>query len=97
MGYWGDLSLDGKRHFVVAGLRIQHEDKVILVRFFIPVENKTGLVVSQEVFQLIGHIASCKQLQSMNFKGVDSLMSSVLASGLDVGKHPVGSVGKDRF
>ena len=60
-GYWGDLSLDGKRYFVVAGLRVQHEDKVLLVPFFIPVENKIGLVVSQEAFQLIDHVASCKQ------------------------------------
>ena len=52
-GYWGDLSSDGKRYFVAAGLRVKHEDHVILVPFFIPVENKTGLVVSQEVFQLI--------------------------------------------
>ena len=47
-GYWGDLSLDGKRYFVVAGLRVQHEDKVMLVPFFIPVEKKTGVMVSQE-------------------------------------------------
>ena len=65
-GYWGDLSLDGKRYFVVAGLRVQHEDKVILVPFFILVENKTGLVVSQEVFQLIDYIAPCKQLQAFH-------------------------------
>ena len=38
---------------MVAGLRVQHEDKAMLVPFFIPVENKTGLVVSQEVLQLI--------------------------------------------
>ena len=38
-GYWGDLSLDGKRYFVVAGLRVQREDKVMLIPFFIPVEN----------------------------------------------------------
>ena len=29
--YWGDLSLDGKRYFAVAGLRAQREDKVMLV------------------------------------------------------------------
>ena len=68
-GYWGDLSLDGKRYFVVAGLRVQHDDNVMLVPFFIPVENKTGLVVSdisQEVFQLIDNIATCKQLQAFH-------------------------------
>ena len=58
-GYRGDLCLDGKRYFVVAGLRVQHEDNVMLVPFFILVENKTGLIVSQEVFQLIDYIATC--------------------------------------
>ena len=24
-GYWGDPSLDGKRYFLAAGLRVQHE------------------------------------------------------------------------
>ena len=62
-GYWGDPSLDGKRYFLAAGL---HEDKIMLVPFFIPVENKTGLTVSQEVFQLIDHIATCKQLQAFH-------------------------------
>ena len=33
-----------------------------LVPLFIPVDSKSGLVVSQEVFQLIDYIASCKQL-----------------------------------
>ena len=28
-GFGGNLSLDGKRYFVVAGLRVQHEDKVM--------------------------------------------------------------------
>ena len=58
-------SLDGKRYFVAARLRVQHEDKVMLVPFFTPVENKTGLIVSQEVFQLIDYIAATsKQLQA---------------------------------
>ena len=64
--YWGDLSLDVKRYFAVAGLRVQHKDNVMLVPFLIPVENKTGLVVSQEVFQLIDYVASCKQLQAFH-------------------------------
>ena len=59
-GCWGDLSLDGKRYFVVAGLRVQREDKVMLFHFFTPVENKTGLMVSQGVFQLSDYIAACK-------------------------------------
>ena len=45
---------------MAAGLRVQHEDKVMLVPFFLPVANKTGLVVSQEVFQLIDYTATCK-------------------------------------
>ena len=45
---------------MVAGLRVQHEDKVMLVPFFLPVENKTGLIVSQEVSQLIDYIATWK-------------------------------------
>ena len=66
MGYWGDLSLDGKRYFVVAGLRVKHEEDVMLVPFFFLVENKTGFVVLQEVFQLIDYIASCEQLQAFH-------------------------------
>ena len=33
----------------------------MLAPFFIPVENMTGLVVSQEVLQLIDYVATCKQ------------------------------------
>ena len=40
-GNWGDISLDRKRYFVVAGLRVQHDDKSL----FIPTENKSGLIV----------------------------------------------------
>ena len=42
----------------------------MLVPFFITVENKTGLLVSQEVFQLIDYIASCKQLQAFHGSNV---------------------------
>ena len=59
-GYWGDLSLDGKRDFVVVGLRVQREDKIILAPFFKPIESKPG------VFQLINYIPSCKQLQAFH-------------------------------
>ena len=31
-GYWGDLSLDGKRHFVVAGLRVNMKTRLCLFR-----------------------------------------------------------------
>ena len=65
---WADLSLDGKQYFVVAGLRVQHEDKVMLVPFFIPVEK-------QEVFQLIDYIATCKQLQSFHGSKVLRILS----------------------
>ena len=47
-----------------AGLRAQHDKHVMLVTFFIPIETKSGLTVSQELFQLMDHIASCKQLQA---------------------------------
>ena len=64
--YWDDLSLDGKRYCLVAGLRLQHEDEVILVPFFMRVENKSGLTLSQDVNQVVDHIASCKQLQAFH-------------------------------
>ena len=51
-------------YFLAAGLRVQHEDKIMLVPFFI--RNKTGLTVSQEVFQLVDYIATCKQLQAFH-------------------------------
>ena len=74
-GYWGDLSLDGRRCFVEAGLRVQREDKVILAPFVMPVENKSGLTVSQEVFKLIDHIAFCKQLQAFHGSKVLRILS----------------------
>ena len=74
-GYWGHLSLDGKRYFEVAGLRVQHEDKVMLVPFFIQVENETGLIVSHEVFQLIDYIGACKQLQAFHGSKVLRILS----------------------
>ena len=43
--------------------------------FFIPVENKTGLIVSQEVFQLIDYIATCKQLQAFHGTKVLRILS----------------------
>ena len=45
---------------------MQHENKVILRAFFTPIEDKSGLTIPQEVFQLIDHIASCKQLQAFH-------------------------------
>ena len=46
-GYWGDIGWAGKQYFVAGGLRVQHDDKGILAPFFIPIENKSGLIVSQ--------------------------------------------------
>ena len=60
---------------MVAGLRVQHENKIMLVPFFIPVDNKSGLVVSQEVFQLIDYIASCKQFQAFHDSKVLRILS----------------------
>ena len=74
-GYWEDLSLDGKGYYVVAGLCAQHDDKVILLPFFIPVDNKSGLLVWQEVFQLIDYIASCKQFQAFHSSKVFHILS----------------------
>ena len=70
-----DPSLDGKCYFLAAGLRVQHEDKIMLVPFFILVENKRGLTVSQEVFQLIDYIATCKQLQAFHGSRVLRILS----------------------
>ena len=39
------------------------------------VENKTGLVVSQEVFQLIDYIDTCKQLQAFHGSKVLRILS----------------------
>ena len=74
-GYWGDPSLDGSRYFLAAGLRVQHEDKIMLVPFFIPIDNKTGLIVFQEVFQLIDYVATCKQLQAFHGSRVLHILS----------------------
>ena len=60
---------------MVVGLRVQHEDKVILAPFFTPVENKTGLIVSQEVFQLIDYIATCEQIQAFHVSKVLRVLS----------------------
>ena len=45
----GNISLGGKSYFVVAGLRVQHDDKVIPIPFFTPIENKSDLTVSREL------------------------------------------------
>ena len=52
-GYWGDWSLDEKRYFIAAALRVDHDKSGILIPFFVLVENKSAIVVSREVFALI--------------------------------------------
>ena len=60
---------------MVAGLRVRHDDKLILVPFFITVDNKSGLVVSQEVFQLIDYMAFRKQLRAFHGSKVLRILS----------------------
>ena len=60
---------------MVTGLRVQHEDKVILAPFFILIETKSGLTVSQEVFQLIDYTTSCTQLQAYHGSKVLRILS----------------------
>ena len=38
-GYWGDWSLDEKRYFIAAALRVEQDGSGILIPFFVPVEN----------------------------------------------------------
>ena len=45
-GYWGDWSLDEERYFIAAALRVEHDKSGILIPFFVPVENKSAIVVS---------------------------------------------------
>ena len=41
-GCWDDVSVDGKKYFAVAGVRVKHEDSYVVVPYFLPVENKSG-------------------------------------------------------
>ena len=43
-GYWGDWSLDEKRYFIAAALRVEHDKTGILIPFFVPVENKSAVI-----------------------------------------------------
>ena len=43
-GYWGDWSLDEKRYFIAAALRVEQDGSGILIPFFVPVENKSAIV-----------------------------------------------------
>ena len=55
-GYWGDWSLDEKRYFIATALRVEHDTSGILIPFLVPVESKSAIVVSREVFALIDWI-----------------------------------------
>ena len=70
-GYWDEVSVDGKKYFAVAGIRAKHEDSCMVVPYFLPVENKSGLTVTKAEFQLIDQINICKQVQS--FRGAQIL------------------------
>ena len=65
-GYWGDWSLDEKRYFIAAALRVEQDGSGILIPFFVPVENKSAIVVSREVFALVDWISNCKQIQAFS-------------------------------
>ena len=49
---------------MVAGMRMKHKDLYITILYFLPVENKSGFVVSTAVFELTDEIAACKQVQA---------------------------------
>ena len=70
-GYWCDWSLDEKRYFIAAALRVEHDKSGILIPFFVPVENKSAIVVSREVFALIDWISNCKQIQAFHGAKID--------------------------
>ena len=74
-GYWGDWSLAEKRYFIAAALRVEHDKTGILIPFFVPVENKSAVVVSREVFALIDWISTCKQIQAFNGAKINRILS----------------------
>ena len=74
-GYWGDWSLDDKRYFIAAALRVEHDKSGILIPFFAPVENKSAIVVSREVFALIDWISNCKQIQAFHGAKITRILS----------------------
>ena len=59
-GCWDEVSVHGKKYFIVAGTRVKHEDSYTVVPFFLPVENKSGFTVMKAVFQLVDQINVCK-------------------------------------
>ena len=74
-GYWGGWSLDEKRYFIAAALRVEQDKNGILIPFLVPVENKSALVVSREVFALIDWISTCKQIQAFNGAKITRILS----------------------
>ena len=74
-GYWGDWSLDEKRYFIAAALRVEHDKTGILIPLFVPVENKSAVVVSREVFALIDRISTCKQIQAFRGAKITRILS----------------------
>ena len=48
-GYWVDWSLDEKRYFIAAALRVEHAKAGILIPFIVPVENKSAAVVPEKL------------------------------------------------
>ena len=61
---WDEVSQEGKKYFIVAGMRVKHKDLYMTVPYFIPVDSRSGLAVSTAVFQLIDEIAACNQVQA---------------------------------
>ena len=74
-GYWGDWSLDEKRYFIAAALRVEQDGSGILIPFFVPVENKSAIVVSREVFALVDWISNCKQIQAFEGAKITRILS----------------------
>ena len=74
-GYWGDWSLDEKRYFIAAALRVEHDTSGILIPFFVPVESKSAIVVSREVFALIDWISNCRQIQAFHGAKITRILS----------------------
>ena len=67
MGYWGDWSLDEKRYFIAAALRVEHDKSGILIPFFVPVENKSASCLQpcrfpRQVFALIDWISRIRRV-----------------------------------
>ena len=73
--YWGDWSLDEKRNFIAAALRVEHDKTGILIPFSVPVKNKSAVVVAREVFALIDWISTCKQIQPFNGAKINRILS----------------------